>query len=210
MEFLLRLNTGKLSSFAAYTISRTTRQFPDKNRGELYLFDYDRLHNLSLNMSVKLNEKFTLSGSWIFMSGLPFTPPIGKQLTPSLNSDYEDVLYYEAIIYGEKNSERMKPYHRMDLGINYTTLTKYNNKAVWSFSVYNAYNRRNAYFYYLNYNQTSEIFRPEWGEGLKHLKMYQLSLFPIIPTISYKVYFNKDNPGEKPSFKKRLEKLLYL
>jgi hypothetical protein len=103
--------------------------------------------------------------------------------------------FYEALIYGDRNSAKMKDYHRLDLGLSYSTLTKKrNNKAIWSFSLYNAYNRRNPVFYYYNTTNTGEIYNPETSKEFKPISLYQLSLFPIIPTLSYKVFFDSSHP----------------
>lgn len=192
IECFIRKNTGSWTGFISYILSRTTRQFPGINKGEKYIFDYNRPHSLSVNISHKLNEKISFNMVWIFQSGLPYTAAIGKQYLPSLQSDEQ--YYYEALIYGERNGSRLKDYHRLDLGMSYSTLTKKgNNKAVWKFSVYNVYNRHNPVYYYYNTNNSGEIYMPEKGGDIKPVSLYQLSLFPIIPTLSYQVFFDGNN-----------------
>jgi len=130
------------------------------------------------------------------MSGLPFTPAVGRQMY--LYEDEDD--YIDALIYGERNSARMRPYHRLDIGFNYTKQTYRNRKAVWTFSIYNAYNRQNPYYYYYgtkkgfdnDYYMMYRMYRindPYYSERGGKLSLYQTSFFPIIPTVSYKVYF---------------------
>lgn len=204
LEFYLKKKIGNLTGFTAYTLSKTIRQYPTINSGEEFLFDYDRTHAFSIYVNYKINEKLDFNLSWIYQTGLPYTPAISKNYTAAI-IDGEKV-YYEKLVYGDRNSERMKDYHRLDIGINYTTTNRKNRKAIWSFSVYNLYNRQNPYYYYYNTNNTSEIYIPDGNEVLP-LKLYQMSLFPIIPSISYKVFFEKgDNKKQKskPSFKKWL------
>ena len=126
--------------------------------------------------------------------------------------------FYEALIYGEKNGERMKDYHRLDLGLSYVKYTLRGNKAIWNFSVYNAYNRHNPNYYYYNTNASSEIYNPEEWSVFKPLKLYQFSLFPIIPTLSYKVFFDssyskkdmqKTTSKQKPTFKQKFKNWIY-
>ncbi|MDX9782988.1 MAG: carboxypeptidase-like regulatory domain-containing protein [Bacteroidales bacterium] len=195
-EFLFRKNSGKWTGFVSYSHTRTTRQYPNINNGAKYLFDYNRPNSLSMNVSYKLNEKLAFNLLWVYQTGLPFTPAIGRYYVPSLENDFEGNSYfYEALIYGERNSSKMRDYHRLDLGFSYSTLTKKRkNKATWNFSVYNVYNRHNPVYYYYNTNNTGEIFLPEWGGEYKPLALFQLSLFPIIPTVSYKVYFDFKPP----------------
>jgi len=213
IEFLIQKNVGKWRGFAAYSISNTNRQYPGINKGESYLFEYDRLHIISLSASYQITDKLTFNLVWIYQSGLPYTPALGRQLVPSLekNSDGE-TFYYDALIYGQRNSDRMKNYHRLDIGFNYEITTKRNRKAIWSFAFYNAYNRHNPYYYYFNNNNTGEIYQPEMGGAFKPVSLYQLSLFPIIPTVAYKIYFDGNSnkkEKQKKSFKQRLNNWLY-
>jgi hypothetical protein len=69
----------------------------------------------------------------------------------------------------------MAPYHRMDVGLRFTKIKpKYTRTIELSF--YNVYNRKNPFFYYASTD----------GQGISKLK--QITLFPIIPsvTLSYK------------------------
>ena len=213
-EFLVKKNVGNWTGFVSYTISKTTRQFPNINNGREYIFEYNRPNTISLSASYKLNEKLTFNLTWVYQTGLPYTPAIGRQYTPSMQKDdIGNFDFYEALIYGERNSARMRDYHRLDLGLSYSTLTKMRkNKAIWNFSLYNAYNRRNPIFYYYNTNNSGEIYNPEKWKEFKPISLYQLSLFPIIPTISYKVFFDGNstkNKKQKSSIKQKINKWLY-
>jgi hypothetical protein len=191
VELYIKKTTGKITGFAAYSISKAIRQYPNINLGKEFLFDYDRTHTFSIFAHYKITENVDLNLTWIYQTGLPYTPAIGKAYSPSVEGD--GTVYYEKLIYGERNSERMSDYHRLDVGINYTKITRRNRKSIWSFSVYNLYNRQNPYYYYFNTNNTSEIIIPEAGSETLPLKLYQMSFFPIIPSISYKVFFENDN-----------------
>ena len=191
IEFYLKKSKGLWNGFIGYSWSRAFRKFEHLNKGKSYVFEYDRPHNLSLNVNRKLSGKLTFSGSWTFQSGLPFTPVIGRQMIPALIELEDEPYYYEAFIYGEKNSARMRYYHRLDLGLNYITKTKKGHKAQWTFAIYNAYNRKNPYSYMFtneiteNNILTTDIF----GGELDSFALYQISYFPFILTASYKVYF---------------------
>ena len=75
--------------------------------------------------------------------------------------------------YGEKNSFRMASYHRFDVAIQFhKKFKKY--ERTFELGVYNAYNRQNPFFYYTEYDyQTNQT------------KLKQVSLFPIIPSVSW-------------------------
>lgn len=212
IEFLFRKNTGRIKGFASYSLSNSTRQYDNINNGEEFLFDYDRLHSLSLNLNYDLNDKLNLNVSWIYQTGLPYTPLIGSQITPyTNNSTYGSNEYYEVFIYGDRNSERMKDYHRLDIGLIYSTKTKRRGlPAEWTFSIYNAYNRQNPYNYYYGHDPTSGVYFTDYNIDLRRISLYQVSYLPIIPSFSYKVYFNentlKNEKQRKINVKEKKEK----
>jgi hypothetical protein len=194
-EFFLRKNLGKWNGFASYTWSRATRQFENINKGEEYLYDYDRPHNFAISLNREISKKLSLNAAWVFESGIPFTPVVGRMFTPSTDyfySSVDDPHIYEAFIYGERNSERMRNYHRLDLALHYSYYTKRNkNRAQWSFSVYNVYNRKNPNLYFYTHDKFERgIFLPIYTwRRYEPFSLYQISFFPILPTLSYKVFF---------------------
>lgn len=190
LELFVRKQKGDWQGFAGYSYSHTTRKFDQINNGKEFTFDYDRPHSFSIAILRSFNDAWSVGGTWVFQSGLPYTPVLGRQSAIGLNFDNEYVVY-ESLIYGERNSARMKPYHRLDIGVTYKTTNKHKQPCEWNFSIYNVYNRKNPYYYYYNHDKGSEFYTPNYQDevGFKPLKMYQISFFPIIPTVSYKVYF---------------------
>jgi hypothetical protein len=83
--------------------------------------------------------------------------------------------------YGEKNTFRAEPYHRLDFGVQFHKKKRYHERT-WEISIYNVYNRKNPFFYQLgsktdaNTNQATTILQ-------------RYSLFPIIPSVSYNFKF---------------------
>jgi len=74
--------------------------------------------------------------------------------------------------FSEKNNYRMPDYHRLDVALVKQKISKKGHMQQFSFNVYNIYARQNP---------ISIFFR----EG----KFYQVSLFTIVPTISYSIKF---------------------
>lgn len=185
VELLVRKVKGDWTGFLAYTLSKATRQYPGIDNGEEFVFNYDRPHAVSINVSHKINELWKFNATWVYQTGLPYTPVLGRQVIAV--NDGDNTEYEEAYIYGERNSERMKDYHRLDLGFIRSIQTKRGRNAEWCFSVYNAYCRRNPsmYYYASDINGEQGITETDYS----NLKQYQISYFPIIPTVSYKVYF---------------------
>lgn len=188
VELYARKELGKWTGFMSYTFSHTTRQFENINDGQEYVYEYDRPHSFAIDIHRKLNEKWEINALWVFQSGLPYTPAIGRTYIP-YTGDQEVDYNYEAMLYGERNSVRQRNYHRLDVGLHYKTKSRKGRDATWTFSVYNLYNRRNPYFYYYNTEPTLNF--GFYGSDARNgdLKLYQWSFFPIIPSVSYKVSF---------------------
>lgn len=179
---LLKKTRGKLSGFIAYTLSRTTRQFDAINQGDSFLFAYDRPHSLALHANYLYSDSWSFSASWYYHTGQPFTPIIGREIIP-VEILQNEVQFDQGLIYGKRNSYRMSDYHRLDLAAVHKVKSKKGRNAEWTFSIYNAYCRLNANSYSYGYGQ-------ETNSGtLEKNKLYKTSFFPIIPSISYKVYF---------------------
>ncbi len=198
IEFLIRKNYGDWTGFASYAWSNTTRQYPEINKGIEYPFEYNRPHSASINVNRKFNNKWSLSMTWVYQTGIPYTPVVGRQYTLDTRPDDSgNFNYYEVLLYGERNSAQMKNYHRLDVGLNYNKVTKKNRQATWTFSIYNLYNRHNPHYYYYNTDTRADFDRPQNWSEFKPTNLYQMSFFPIIPTVSYKVYFDKNRNKRK-------------
>ncbi len=177
MELLLRKNTGRLTGWLAYTLSRSEQRTPGRtpmepgiNNGNWYNTNYDKTHDLSMTGSYELNKKWQFNANFIFQTGLATTYP---------NAQYE----YEGItipVYGERNGDRLPSYHRLDLSATYEPGIKKDKKieSFWTFGLYNVYNRQNAY---------SISFRENSDTGVN--EAVRLSLFGIIPSIIYNFKF---------------------
>jgi hypothetical protein len=179
IELLIQKKEGVVTGWIGYTLSKNQRNFANLNKGLDFPFKYDQRHNFSLVNNWKINDRITLSGTWMYNSGHSITLPTGKY--PILNVSYwgnytEDRYELSDIhIYSEKNGYRMPSFHKLDLGFNYTVLKK-KGTAIWTLGVYNAYNRQNAYYLF---------FKTTNGET----KLYQQSLFPIIINFGYSFIF---------------------
>lgn len=196
-EFTLRKNTGYWTGSASYTWSHSTRQYANINSGNTYEYDFNRQHSINFIINRKLTKTWDMNVVWQFQTGIPYTPALGKQNTMDTETGQQTNV---ELIYGNKNSARMQPYHRLDVGFSHAITTKRGNDAVWTYSIYNIYNRINPYnYYYDNDNDLSNL-----TSNQKPLNLYKVGLFSIIPSISYKVSFNyKKHPQKKFSIKQK-------
>jgi len=172
LELFLQKKKGRTTGWIGYTLSWTNRKFDNINFGEWYPYKFDRRHDFSLVFSHKFNEKWDAGLTWVYGTGNAITFPQAIYLgTPNNGNDVVDVVES----YGTRNSTRLDAYHRLDLGFNKTVKKKRITK-ILSFGAYNAYSRKNPFFAYLTYEGGNRVAK-------------QVSLFPIIPSISYRIKF---------------------
>ena len=172
MELLLNKQEGRLSGWIGYTLGWTWRKFPGLNDGRRYPAKYDRRHDLSVVASYEYNKRWTFSGTFIFGTGNVTTLP-------------ETFYFMEGTLiqeYSRINSYRMAPYHRLDLAAVYRPRVKKSRRYAgsWTFSVYNVYNRKNPYFIY---------FSQEGSGSEIQMEAKQVSLFPVLPSVTYNFSF---------------------
>lgn len=202
-EFMLKKNTGKWTGSLGYGWSHANRIFSNINHGETYEFDFNRPHSFTLLINHNFRKNWSVNAVWILQSGTPYTPALGKYYTLNTTSGNTNL----EILYGSKNSARMQPYHRLDIGLNHTTTTKRGNKAIWTFSLYNAYNHINPFgYYYDNDNNIENQTRFD-----QPLQLFKMGLFSIIPSVAYKVHFDfsKKTEQKENKVKKRYNWLYY-
>ncbi|MCE6987940.1 TonB-dependent receptor [Dyadobacter sp. CY323] len=186
-EFMVQKKSGKLSGWVGYTLSWTKWKFPELNFGETFYPRYDRRNDISVVGIYELSKRITLSATWVYGTGNALTLPVSKYST--FGNHYVSNLFgYPGSFgnvtteYGKKNSFRAEPYHRMDVAIQFHKKKK-RHERTWEFGLYNAYNRRNPFFY--NLDTKEDKSNP--GQRVNVLTRY--SLFPVLPSFSYNFKF---------------------
>ncbi len=151
LETFLRKNEGKLTGWISYTLSRTERKVNGLNNGEWFLSRFDRTHNFNIVSTYELNKRYSIGGNFAFITGVPYSLPIQK-------FDYQGIAY-PLVLPGTRGNMRVTDYHRMDF-----SLTKKLRKSLfkkgeaeWVISLYNVYNRRNAYSIYTQPNADNSL-----------------------------------------------------
>jgi TonB dependent receptor/TonB-dependent Receptor Plug Domain/CarboxypepD_reg-like domain len=172
-EFYLEKKQGKTTGWIGYTLSWTNRQFAEINRGNWFPARYDRRHDLSVVAVHKLNKRFSFSGTFVYGTGTAVSLPVGRFYI----QDVGGVRPSTVPVYTERNAFRLPAYHRMDIGVVYHFKPKW-GEADLTLSIYNVYNRRNTYFIYF------EEIRDANDIPIKFVAK-QVSLFPIIPTLTF-------------------------
>jgi len=185
-EFFLKKATGKLNGWLGYTWSKTDRIFATLNEGRPFPTRWDRRHDLSFVMNYKIHPRLDLGFVFVYATGNAITLPVERYFYENRVID----------VYGSRNGYRMAPYHRADFSATWHTKQRTSKSGVeaeqpkrkrsftssWNFSVYNLYNRLNPYFIYFG-------TEGQLQEGVFQVKAYQVSLFPILPSITWNFEF---------------------
>lgn len=168
-ELYIKKNSGKFTGWISYTLSRAENKIEGINNFYWYPMKYDKTHDVSVITIYKLGKRLTISGVWTYATGNAVTFPSGKYIL-----DNNPVPYYT-----ERNGYRMPAYHHLDVSLTLNGRNHKKYKSGWDFSVYNLYNRHNAYM--INFRESEAV--PGSTEAVK------LSLFGIVPSITYKFKF---------------------
>lgn len=177
VELFVKKNFGQLNGWVSYTWSKTTQQFDDLNAGAEFPFKYDRTHNLAVAGTYKLNDKWSFSSSFVYYTGAAFSIPNGRFFIENGGSLHSR----QYPVYTHRNNERLPAHHRLDVGATRNQIHRMFGKeydSKWVFSIYNVYSRLNAFFVYTDVNiKTNKPIAK------------QVSLLPIVPSISYQFEF---------------------
>lgn len=171
-EFFLKKRAGDFYGWAGYTLSWTTRTFEGINNGKTFYAKYDRRHDASIVLSYDLKKSWTFSTVFVYGTGNAMTLPVARYI-------FESRVVNE---YGDRNSFRMAPYHRLDIAATWKCKPRKRFQSTWNFSVFNVYNRHNPYFIY--FDNEGDITK-----GQLKITAKQVSLFPIIPSVTWNFKF---------------------
>ena len=199
VELFIKKRMGDLTGWIGYTLARTTRTFEEINNGEPFPTRYDRRHDLAVVAAYEIEKKgkkevsdslkffkrnmkkwgnwfrtrtWVFAGNFVYATGDAITLPVARYM-------YEGNILNE---YGPRNSFRMKDYHRADISVTVMGRKRKRIQSDFSLSVYNVYSRANPYFIYFANEGNIE-------EGTLDIKAIQVSLFPIMPTITWHFKF---------------------
>ena len=176
LEFYLKKKFGKLTGWVSYTLARTENNIDGINHNDWYKAKFDKTHDIAIVATYSLTKRMSLSASWVYYTGNAVTFPSGKY-------DYDE---FQIPYYTERNGYTMPNYHRLDFNLHLDGksmkkdgVTKKKFQSSWDFSLYNAYNRYNAYT--ITFRESETV--PGATEAVK------LSLFGIVPSISWNFKF---------------------
>jgi outer membrane receptor for ferrienterochelin and colicin len=167
LEWMAQKKKGKLSGLASYTYSRSWRQFEALNNGKRFPYKYDKPHEIKMVAIWQPSKRFECSADWILSSGQAVSIPTSFYIEPSSGQRID--------VYETRNNYRMPTYHRLDLSLKFIKQKK-KFLRTWVISIYNAYNRQNAFFLEKTFNNNSTEYQ-------------KVNIFPILPSVSYQFKF---------------------
>lgn len=166
-EISIKYVTPRINANLAYSLSWAYKEV----EGWLYYPKYDTKHWLTIGFEYNFGAGWSANTVWSFRSGLPYTPISGAydKLYPGnfFQPDPSQYDYEPYTVLGDKNTERLPVYHRLDI-----TLTKKFEIAFISgeisASIINVYDRENIFY-----------FKRDTGE--------RVNMLPFLPTATLKV-----------------------
>lgn len=178
VEVLLQRKVGPVTGWIGYTWSRTMRQFDrpgqEINFGKPFHAKYDREHDLSITLQYQITPRIDIAGTFVYGTG--------TRATLATKDYYDATVGANVPYFSERNNYKMPDYHRLDLGANFYFPNKKPGKNNWAkdaqhvmnVSIYNVYCNENPYMLL--------------ADDKSH-KLYQVNVFPILPSISYTFKF---------------------
>jgi len=147
VDFLLQKKYGKLTGWLGYTLSEARNDFPVYGNG-YYPANQDVTNEFKIVLTYKPVCDLTLSATWIYATGKPYTEPIGAYILDTPNNGKMSF-----IVADKKNNARYPDYHRLDILAKYDLSFIKEFKSSLSLSLFNVYDHVNVWYREYSYDQ---------------------------------------------------------
>lgn len=162
-NIMLEKRRGKLTGWVSYSFGREKRRFDGDRYSGWYSASHERIHELNAVATYKIGKRIELGATYVLASGVPFTRiKYAYMVSNNIVSEY-----------GPYNGDRIKPYMRLDLSMNYDFKNSGDKRSGINFSLYNATMYNNILSY-----------RIKVYKGQVRYATFSF-LMPILPSISY-------------------------
>jgi hypothetical protein len=169
LELLLKKKEGRLTGWIGYTLSKTERKIEGINGNNWYNARQDRTHDISVVGIYDVNDRWSISGVFVYNTGDAVTYPTGKY-----NLQGQTLYQYAA-----RNANRMPAYHRLDFSATYEKNKTKRMHGSWNFSLYNVYGRENAF---------RISFKDDPNDPTR-TQIIRTALFKWVPSVTYQFKF---------------------
>ena len=139
IEFLAQKKQGRLTGWIGYTLADIDYELEGFNDGNPFPASHDQQHEFKTVASYQ-SGLWTLSGTWVYGSGRPYTIPEAQYPIELLDGRMLSYIHV-----GEKNGQRLPAYHRMDVA---ATRRFESDRFFYelNLSLFNAYGRNNIWY----------------------------------------------------------------
>lgn len=162
-NIMIEKRRGKLTGWVSYSFGRAKRRFDGDRYSGWYSAGHERIHELNAVATYKIGKRMELGATYVLASGVPFTRiKYAYMVSNNIVSEY-----------GPYNGDRIKPYMRLDLSMNYDFKNSGDKRSGINFSLYNATMYNNILSY-----------RIKVYKGQVRYATFSF-LMPILPSISY-------------------------
>lgn len=149
LELFVKKKKGEINGWLSYTLGRSERLVNGINNNDWFPNRFDRLHNLNVVFNYDYSKKWNFSANFIFATGTPGTFPTNRFEIQGVVVPHNSN--------NSRNNFRIPDTHRLDLSVTYRPEkdADSNFENYWVFSIYNVYNRRNAFSVFFQQNENN-------------------------------------------------------
>jgi hypothetical protein len=193
MEFSIEKEAGRWNGWIGYTLAFAQRGnfvtlSPDRPFAQQGFFrpTYDRRHDISIVLFYEISPRLTATATWVYGSGDLRWLPAGR-------FTFQDIYggTFQAVVpdYQDRNTFRLPSYQRLDLGLVWKIPARRGEHDL-TFNIINAYDRRNTFFIFLEpeFRTVTDVTGNAFDIPSR-IAARQVSLFPILPSITYNFKF---------------------
>jgi len=170
-EIFAQKKYGKFTGWLGYAYGVVNYKFDSLNNGKIFHPKFDRTHDLKIVLNYSISNKFSVGANFLFQSGQPYTGATSRVQLKLPGQNYGRNLVINSDLY----ALRLPPSHQLNINASYYFKT-FSLPSTLSLDIYNVYNHRDILARY--YNATEDI-----------VKVEDIKLLPIIPSISYEIKF---------------------
>lgn len=188
VEVFLNKQIGAFTGWLGYTLSWTSRLFPELNGGQPFYPRYDERHDIQAVFTYRIGQSWEFGATWTYSTGQAYTMPTGQyDFSPNPEKANQNEYYYGARTeFSSRNGWRLPAFHKLDLNFTHS-FSWFSLPWQVSINIYNAYNQKNVFSEWVeqdhNYDySSSQLNSPRYV-------IHQITLFPIIPTFGLSCKF---------------------
>jgi len=175
-EILVKRESGKLTGWIGYAYSRVQKSVDlnqdgiiSRKEGEIYYLKYDTPHRVNILLNYQLNEKNSISFTYVFQNGQRYTPVVGKVFHRSGFSDLLNPYGSLNTLNGKVNSATFPNYVRADMGY-VRNIQLFGISGKLKIQIINVSNQFNILLY-------------SWDHSSSPSRVTAVGMFPVIPSL---------------------------